>query len=285
MTSKFSIWIRQHSVAAYFIVAYIVTWIGVLPLVASAQGIINIQLSPNLHIVGDFGPFLAALIVTAIIGGRQGIGELFGRMLRWRVGITWVLIAVFSPVAIFALSAAITYIFWPTWLDLGQLFEALCSYLRDFMVGVGTTMWLVSSVIISFSYGFLEEPGWRGFALPRLQKTRGARTATVILAIFWGLWHLPFFFYRFDFQIFTIIGFFVSLLFGAIWLTFLYNSTGGSILMVSLWHTFWDIVIILGPSISGNIVFLMNIMVIILAVAALRIGGPDKLSTKDKHII
>lgn len=84
------------------------------------------------------------------------------------------------------------------------------------------------------TFGIGEETGWRGFALPRLQRGRSALSATIILWVFWALWHLPLFFYSYEASI--LPGFLIGLLAGAITLTWLYNSTSGTILLVALWH-------------------------------------------------
>ena len=87
--------------------------------------------------------------------------------------------------------------------------------------------------------GVGEEVGWRGFALPRLQIQRSALRATLILSIFWGFWHLPTF--LFENSLVAGLGmalFFVFITFPvAVIYTWLYNGTGGSLLITSLWST------------------------------------------------
>ena len=275
MTSRFSVWTRQRPVAVYFILAYLITWVGVSPLVASAQGILDIQVSPNLHVIGALGPIGAAFVVTAITGGRRGVSEFLGRMFRWRVGIGWLLLTLLSPLALFLLSAAILRVSGASWPDLSQLRGAFAD-----------SAWVIGFIISSIAFGFGEEPGWRGFALPRLQKPRSALSATFILSVFWALWHLPFFFYKFEFQgAVTIVGFFLSMFAGALWLTFLYNSTGGSILMVALWHVVWNMMNLVAPVVSDDVVAVMNMLMIVVGVVALIIGGPATLSRSGKHTI
>jgi membrane protease YdiL (CAAX protease family) len=85
--------------------------------------------------------------------------------------------------------------------------------------------------IVTFGIG--EETGWRGYALPRLQRRRSALSATIILWFLWTLWHLPLFFYTYDSAV--LPGFLPGLFAGAIIFTWLYNSTG-SILIAAVWH-------------------------------------------------
>jgi membrane protease YdiL (CAAX protease family) len=96
-------------------------------------------------------------------------------------------------------------------------------------------LWLAS--------GLGEETGWRGYALPHLQKTRSATVATLILGILWACWHLPMFFYRDTYIQMGIAGFpmfALSLLCAAMIFTWLYNSTQGSVWIVIIFHAVFN---------------------------------------------
>jgi len=103
-------------------------------------------------------------------------------------------------------------------------------------------MWIWVGAI---SYGIFEEIGWRGYALPKLQEKYNPLTSTIILAFGWGIWHTPMFFYRLSLDI--LFGWTYGLFIGAIILTFIYNSSGGSTFATILFH------------ISNNICWLFNI--------------------------
>ena len=75
MTSVLSL-VRRHPIVAFFVLAYALSW---WPWVLYA-----LDLSPQP--VAGFGPFLAALVVLALVHGRSGVGDLLRRMVRWRVG-------------------------------------------------------------------------------------------------------------------------------------------------------------------------------------------------------
>src|SRR3712207_5962455 len=116
-------------------------------------------------------------------------------------------------------------------------------------------------VVPSLAYGFGEETGWRGFALPRLQRRRSALSATFLLTVAWAAWHAPFFLYRSSYLAFgpvEYVGFFVGLFAGAIWLTCLYNGSGCSVLLVALWHTHWNLVTLVGAAVSDELVAAMS---------------------------
>ena len=98
---------QRHQLVAYFVLAYAITWIIVSPLVASALGLLHLSIPPQIHYLGAYGPLLAALIVTGVTGGAAGLCELGSRMIKWRLGIVWILIALFSPGLLFLLSAVI----------------------------------------------------------------------------------------------------------------------------------------------------------------------------------
>jgi membrane protease YdiL (CAAX protease family) len=247
----------------------------VSPLVFSAAGLLAIRISPHWHFLGALGPILAALIVTRIANGRFGLSEFAGRMGRWRVGLVWLFVAVFSPILLFVVSAIVLRAMRNPWPDFSRLASAEYANFG----------WIFGSLLSAMAYGIGEESGWRGFALPRLQKSHSALLATFILSVFWALWHVPMFFYRFEFGAGQMIGFFIGLFAGAIWLTFLYNSTGGSIFIVATWHAIWNIVNIFGLVISVDVISVMSAIVMVAAVVIVIVWHPARLSVYDKHTI
>ena len=79
--------------------------------------------------------------------------------------------------------------------------------------------------VVSFGYG--EEVGWRGFALPRLQARHSAFVASLLLTLGWALWHAPLFLYRPGYTSMNaagVAGWLFSLVTGAVLLTWLYNG-------------------------------------------------------------
>jgi hypothetical protein len=84
-----------------------------------------------------------------------------------------------------------------------------------------------------------EEPGWRGFALPRLQARYGPLLGTLILGTIHGLWHLPSFFTPFaaPFTVSNFVGFVVAIMGASFFWTWIYNNTKGSLLIALLVHS------------------------------------------------
>jgi membrane protease YdiL (CAAX protease family) len=89
-------------------------------------------------------------------------------------------------------------------------------------------------IFIFLFIGLGEEPGWRGFALPRLQKTYSPLMASFILAPIWALWHLPLMGNEFPLPI--IPAFLIALLAGTLIQTWLFNRTKGSVFAQMLFH-------------------------------------------------
>ena len=172
---------------------------------------------------------LAALTVTGITGESTGLRELVGRIFRWRVGIKWFLIALLGMPALFGIAVVVLRISSGRWPDVSQHL----AYPALGWVGA----WLL---FVLLALG--EEVGWRGFALPGLQKNRSALSATLILGVFWAIWHIPVFFFHpglmqlWELGIVGAIFWVIGILTQAVLYAWLYNSARGSILMVILLH-------------------------------------------------
>jgi len=175
MTSRISNWMKRRSLVAYFVLACAITWAIGIPLAASVRGLLSVQIPPSVHFLAAYGPMLSAFIVVGVSGGPAGIRELVGRMTQWRVGLRWILIALFSPVALYLIAAVMLRVWsgsWPDFSRFGSTVE---------VTGLG---WLAGWAFHTLTFGIGEETGWRGFALPRLQKGRSALSATFILSVF-----------------------------------------------------------------------------------------------------
>ena len=209
--------IRRHPLISFFVLAYALSW---WPWILYAFG-----LSPAP--IASFGPFLAALVVLAITQGKSGIGGLLRRMVRWRVGIRWYAVALLLPVGIALAATALNVLLGaqaPSAADLGGWTGLFSTFAFVLLIpGVGGT-W--------------EEPGWRGFALPRLQAGRSALVASLILGAVWALWHLPLVVATGQMGGWDI----VTILAWTLVLTWVYNGTGGSVLIVMLFHAMFNTV-------------------------------------------
>ena len=225
--------ISEHPLASYFVLAFLVSWAFALPLLLSAVGAIPMKVSPYLHYAVLSGPLLSAVTVTAITKGRHGINSLLTKLIDFRIGVAWLFTAILSPIFVLALALLLLTL-------AGINMPGLAMVGRSSSLpGLG----VAATVAVMLIAAIEEEVGWRGFALPRLQATRSALSSTILLSLIWFAWHLPMFWYRPTFASptpFMFLGVFFGLLAGAIILTWLFNSTAGSLLAVVLWHGIWS---------------------------------------------
>ncbi len=268
---------RQHPLISFFLLTYTLSWITWLPQLAATQGFLNSSVSPYFHILGALGPMLAALIVTSITEGRAGIQELARRMFRWRVNIVWHLIAWLSMVLLFAIAAVVARIAWGAWPGL-----SLFGLTEEYPQLPVLVYWLANLIF----YGWGEETGWRGFALPRLQKDHHALVATFIVSIFWALYHLPLFWFVDGFMGMGLggaMGWYFSILLGAVIMTWLYNSTQGSILIVAVFHA--TVNIVFNSPFSTDFATVLGMLMTFWGIAMLFVNKPVRASRPIKHLL
>jgi membrane protease YdiL (CAAX protease family) len=278
MALRLSTWTKQHSLAAYFTLAYAITWAFEIPLALFRQGWTQLPVPFAVHYLGSFGPLCAALIVTGMTQGSHGIRELFKGLLKWRVGWGWILVSALSPIALFALAAVAlraTSGEWPNLYLLGEV-----DYLPYLGIVGALLLWLLT-------WGLGEEVGWRGFALPRLQANRSALTATIILGVFHAFWHLPALFYKDAYMAMGLAAgvpmLLLSVIAAAIVFTWIYNSTRGSLLMVIVFHALFDWLSVSKAG-GASAPALMSAAVMIWAVAVVILFKPANLSRVGKQV-
>ncbi len=274
MSARLQAWVKGHQVISYFVLAYAITWILVSPLVLSGLHLTQTQFSPDLHMLGALGPLVAAFIVTALVAGRTGAQHLLARITQLRAGKGWILFVVFNPLLLLVLSVIVLRLAGqplPDW-------PAITAPFADMN-------WLIGVFIASAIYGIGEEPGWRGFALPRMQRRWNALAAASVLAVFWGLWHAAFFTYRYQLGVGDVVGFFLGLLAGSIILTSLYNSSQGSVLPVMLWHVCLNVAFSLGALISTTLNAAISVEVMVAAIVVIVLWKPQTLSPVAKRLV
>lgn len=179
----------------------------------------------GLYVLASFvGPTVAALIVTGLAEGRAGVRALLRRVLLWRAGVRWYLVALLANLVIWLLAYSAV-------LGPGLLVAAVAGWP------------LLLTVFLPFvAFGMLipaigEEPGWRGFALPRLQARYGPLRATLILGALHGLWHLPALpLLLSPFAPDKVLPFLLTAVGATFLYTWLFNHTRGSVLLAMLAH-------------------------------------------------
>lgn len=177
------------------------------------------------HAFAAIGPAIAAFLTIYYFYGKHGIIKIIEK-LRFYFPKGNAIIFIVSPLLFFMIGLLVFRIVKAEHYDFA-LFATLNWDVLDHFI-----IWLLPL----FSYSILEEIGWRGFLLPHLQSKYNAWKSTLILTFIWALWHLPFFFYRFNFSIGIAIGFFFGIFVGALILTSIYNSSKGFLVPVMIFH-------------------------------------------------
>ena len=235
-TTSFSTWMRKHPLVAYFSIAFAGTWLLDLPMVLGKDGLglfpysVPMLLYIVLFILGSFtGPTLAAFVVTNAVDGKDGMRKLFRRYGQWRVGMRWYLFAILAFPILYIIAGSISLHGVP----LADLRANWATFFSSYLPGI-----LIFPAFITWG----EEPGWRGFALTRLQESYHPLVSSLIVGFFHAVWHLPIFLLvtgpvasgPFDLTKFaTNIAAIMSIT--IIW-TWVFNNAKGSILFAVLLH-------------------------------------------------
>jgi deazaflavin-dependent oxidoreductase (nitroreductase family) len=219
--------VRAHPFAAYVGLAWATSWAYWLAMLA--RGDVVVPGGPVSHFPGLFGPMVAAFVVTSLAAGRAGVADLLRRMFRWRVALRWYALAAL-PFGLFLLGVAVLAVTGGT----PPSVDDLASYSGLPLVGLPL---VVCAAFLGNGFG--EEVGWRGFAQPTLERRMSFLRASVTVAIVWAIWHVPSFpvIETYRTMGLAIVPIFVfGLGSGAIVLGWLYDRSGGSILIAALFH-------------------------------------------------
>jgi len=162
--------IRRHPLVAFFVLAFAIGW---SPWPLYAAGVL-----PDTNFL-PIAPLASALIVAAVANGRAGLRDLGARMIRWRVPWYCYVVAVGLPLVV---------IFGTAGINVG---------LGGTPISLSTVAW--GDVALLFALRWInpldgplgEEPGWRGFALPRLQAIHTPLASAAILGVLAAIWHVP----------------------------------------------------------------------------------------------
>lgn len=261
----------MKQLAVYFALAYGIGWLIWLPLYGHIFGITDLPKLPFHHGIGALSPLIASLLTTWIFYKKAGVKTLVQNIVKIRP-LSYLAIAAFTPFILAIIASCMSYFIDGAPINLRRLL-----YTHEFPEFSFATFFIYNLVF----FGFGEEVGWRGFALPHLQKKYKALASSIILTIFWAGWHIPLFFYRAGFTSMdagTIAGWVFSLLTGSILLTWLYNASKQSIFICAVFHSTIDIAFT-GDIANPNIVNYMGMLITMWGVATILIFKSANLTT------
>jgi membrane protease YdiL (CAAX protease family) len=265
--------LQRHPLSTFFGLAYLIAW-GIY---ATQAGLLPFKLpEPIADFLINWAPGFAALIVVAALAGMRGIGNLLRPLLRWRVSLQWYTVALLLPPLLVFAAIGITMLFGGPSPQFNQVFGPHLALLP---------------ILLFFNLG--EEIGWRGFALPRLQARHSALVSSLILGVIWGFWHTPKFFLtgQLTIDLLVFLAFLISIIAQTILMTWVYNNTDGSLLLVTLFHFSSDAFLtfflpaLVPPSEAPIIFAIMTLLQVGVAVLVVVNYGPAHLSRQPKKAV
>lgn len=213
----------QRALIPFFALSFGIPW-GIAALVllmpdAMADGLGELSATHPLFYLAVWAPAIAAIVTVLRYDGVTGLARFLKRLGRWRAGGGWYALMLLGIPAIYYAAA---------WLQTGAP-EAWFPFasLGAYLAAAGLMLIL----------GPIEEIGWRGLALPLLQRAMAPLWAALVLGLIWGIWHLPAFLLDGTPQSgWSFLPFLIGATAISVIVTPLFNSTRGSILLPLLLH-------------------------------------------------
>ena len=274
--------VSKYPLAIFFLLVFGLTWPFMIVDGLGSHEILPFRLPMPLMLLMGYMPTLAAVIVTGMTKGKAGILELFKKLLIAKVGLRWIVFAIFGYALVCAGAIGLA--------NLSG--ESSVSLLSESFPQFSSPVEMVISIVVMFIVLSLvngEELAWRGFALPRLQSKYNALISSLILGVFWALFHLPLFF--------TLTGssqadanflwFLLSTVCLSIIFTWMFNHTRGSVLLAYILHgatNTWTRVFAIDHNPNPLVGGAMTGLTVLIAVILLVTLGAENLSRRGTRI-
>ena len=223
MTRPHTVAVADWSPRAIFIgytaLTYAISWS--LWSVLALSGTESTLTGPILFVLGGLGPFGASAVLVR--AGDRSVSAWLRSIFEVRIALRYYALALALPVVLL-LGAAVVHV---------VLFDGVVT--PDVLPGVLEYPLFLG--FVALFGGGLEEPGWRGYLLPALQKAYSPLTAGLLIGIVWAGWHLPLVFIPGTVQHTLPLGLYLlQLVELSILLTWITNRVGGSVLPAILLH-------------------------------------------------
>jgi len=274
--------VNKYPLAVFFLLVFGLTWPFMIVDALGSHDVLSFRLPIPLMIVMGYMPTLAAVIITGMTKGREGVRALFRKLLIAKVGLRWYALAIFGYAAVCAGAIGLSNLFG----------EASIPFLSENFPKFSSPVEMVLSVAAMFLAISLvngEELAWRGFALPRLQAKFNALTSSIILGVMWGLFHLPLFFTLTGSSQAgaSFLGFLLSTVSLTVIFTWMYNHTRGSVLLAYLLHgatNTWTRIFAIDHNENPLVGGAMTGLTVLVAVIVLFTMGAENLSRTNTRI-
>ncbi len=276
----------------FFLQACFISWFGWLPALVLAplreyplylgveflgmftQGFVdaNHAIIMILALIALYGPLISALGITQRVGGEAGVQDLLRRMVRWQLPASWYLIVL--ALSVLPLLPAVGV----------AMATGMAPAQPSLPLGMGAIPLFFLFQLLTSG---LEEPAWRGFLLPYLQRRHKAEQASYIVGALWALWGLPqvLLFFRGIMLPFILVACILYLVASSVIHTWLYNNTG-SLFLAMLYHALSNVAIGLGIGWMGTHpapLLVMGLTLWAIAWGLLRLYGAERLMTGTKR--
>jgi membrane protease YdiL (CAAX protease family) len=228
--------IERRPLITFFTLAYALAWIPLIGLLVGGPLDSARLTSPPVAILvflTSYAPAFAAFLVLWLGRDHDERRAYLRRLRTWRVGWVWYLAALGLPA-------------------LGYLLTAIP--VTAFLHGSVSLMVPSAFIIFALLINPGEELGWRAYALPQMQRRFGPFSASVLLGLLWGAWHLPLYMSRPSF----IAAFLLATPALSILMTWIFNNTAGSFILMALFHWSFDAVpeaLRFSPPVTAPLVF------------------------------
>ena len=223
--------LSRRPLAAYIVLAFGLSWL--------LWWVAELGEKPVLFLdwLGGFGPAFAAILLTGLLEGREALGMLLRRVFAWRVHPLLYLAAVTLPLIGTLLLIALYGLINGKPETIKMIGPWLATLAR-------TSPVLLMSLLLGWIVVTGEEIGWRGYLLPRLRARHSDLAASLMVGLVWGLWHLPELWpFKAGSAPITLLFFMADIVIIAVLYTWLYANSRGSILLVSLFHGVYDLMV------------------------------------------
>lgn len=212
-----------RSFVPFLLISFGLAWgiIGLYVFFPEHMGAAFGQLTGNhpLFYLAVYSPAIAAFVLVAHAGGIAGLRHFLGRALLWRCSAAWYAFLIIGVPLVFIIGSAFR----------GNLLADPFPF--------ASLQSLFAALLFAAIKGPVEEFGWRGLALPLLQRKLAPLWAGLILGGIWGLWHLPAFLLGGTQQSeWSFAAFFTGCLAISVIATALFNQSRGSILLSAFFH-------------------------------------------------